>query len=80
MAFLKVDKITIKVSCIYANFINVFNLKLVIKLSKYTNYAIKLVNNWQYLYSSIYNLGFIKVEILKTSIINNLSNNFIRLS
>lgn len=44
------------------------------------NYVIELINNWQPLYISIYNLGLIKLEILKAHIKNNLANSSIRLS
>ena len=42
------------------------------------NYAIKLIDNWQLVYSSIYNIGLIELETLKTYIKNNLVNGFIR--
>ena len=48
-------------------------LKLAAKFSKYieiNNYAIKLVNNQQLFYGSIYSLGLIELEILKTYIKN----------
>ena len=44
--YLKVDKVSNKVSSKYANFANIFLLKSVIKLSKYTdinNYVIELI-------------------------------------
>ena len=44
------------------------------------NHAIKLIDDWQPLYNSIYNLSLVKLEILKVYIENNLANDFIRLS
>ena len=44
------------------------------------NYAIKLVNNWQYPYDPIYSLGSVELKILKPYIKNNLTNSFIRSS
>ena len=48
IAYLKIDKISIKVSCKYTNFLVIFLLKLVIKSFKYmsiNNHIIKLVND-----------------------------------
>ena len=48
VAYLKVDEAPTKVSSKYADFIDVFFLKLIIQLPKYieiNNYAIKLVDN-----------------------------------
>ena len=42
------------------------------------NYAIELVDDWQPSYGPIYSLGFVKLEILKACIENNLANGFIR--
>ncbi len=42
------------------------------------DYNIKLVDNWQILYNSIYNLGLVELEISKAYIKNNLANGFIR--
>ena len=81
IAHLKVDKALIQVFSKYADFIDIFLLKLVAKLLKYikiNNHIIKLVNNYQLLYSFIYYLSFIKLEILKIYIKNNLINGFIR--
>ena len=38
----------------------------------------KLVDNWQIIYGSIYSLKQVKIEILKIYIKNNLANDFIR--
>ncbi len=43
------------------------------------SHAIKLVDDRQLPYSSIYSLGLVKLETLKTYIKNNLPNGFIRL-
>ena len=81
IAHLKADKALIKVSSKYAYFVDIFLLKLAAELSKYmriNDYAIKLIDDWQPLYNFIYNLGLVKLEILKTNIENNLANSFIR--
>ena len=81
IANLKVDKAFTKVPSKYVDFVNVFSLKLIVKLSKHmgvNNYTIRLVDNQQPLYGFIYNLGSIKLEILKTYIKNNLANSFIK--
>ncbi len=44
------------------------------------NYIIKFVDNQQPLYSPIYSLGPMELEILKTYIKNNLVNSFIKSS
>ncbi len=64
IAHLKVDKALIKVFSKYVNSKDVFLLILAIKLLKYTrinNHTIKLVDNWQPPYSSIYSLGSIEL-------------------
>ena len=69
------------ISTEYFDFINVFSPKIASKLLEYTiinNYTIKSVNNWQSFYKSIYSLGLIEFETLKTCIKTNLANSFIR--
>ena len=83
IAYLKADEAFTKVSSKYADFADVFLLKLVAKLLKHTginDYAIELVDDWQPLYSLIYTLGPVELETLKAYIENNLVNNFIRSS
>ena len=78
---MKVDEAFTKVFSKYADFANIFLSKLAIKLFEYikiNNYTIKLVDDWQPLYSSIYSLKSIDLEMLKTYIENNLANGFIR--
>ena len=78
---MKANKVSIKVFSKYIDFVDIFLPNLVAKLSKYiiiNNYAIKLIDDWQFSYSFIYNLGLIKLESLKTYIKNNLANNFIK--
>ena len=78
---MKADKAFTKVSGKYTDFVNIFSSKLAIELLEHMeiNYhAIKLVNDWQPPYGSIYSLGPIKLEILKAYIKNNLTNDFIR--
>ena len=82
IAHLKADKAFIKVFSKYTKFIDIFLLKLVVKLPKYikiNNHAIELVDDWQLSYSLIYSLGLVELEKLKIYIKNNLSNGFIKL-
>ena len=81
IVYLKADKASTKVLSKYANFVDVFSPKLAVKLSKYTrirDYAIKLVDNQQPSYSSIYSLRPIELETLKIYIENHLASGFIR--
>ena len=81
IAYLETDKAFIKIPSKYANFADVFSPKLAIKLLKHTkinNHTIELVDDWKPLYSSIYSLGPVELETLKTYIENNLANDFIR--
>ena len=83
IAHLKADEAPTKVLSEFADFADVFSLKLAVELSKHTrinNHVIELVDNWQLLYSPIYNLGPVELETLKAYIENNLANDFIRLS
>ena len=83
IAHLKVDKAFTKVLSKYTDFIDVSSPKLAIELLKHTrinDHAIELMDNWQPLYGPIFNLGPLKLEILKAYIKNNLANGFIRLS
>ena len=80
IAYLKVDKDFTKVFSKYADFADIFLLKLAVELSKYlriNNHAIKFAD--KYLpYNPIYSLGLVKLETWKTCIENNLVNDFIR--
>ena len=81
IAYLKANKASTEVPSKYANFANVFLLKLAVELLKHTrinDHAIKLVDNWQSLYGPIYSLRLVELEILKAYIENNLVNGFIR--
>ena len=54
--------------------------KLDVELLEYLRikkYIINLEKNKYLLYKSIYSLGFIKLETLKTHIMTNIANNFI---
>ncbi len=78
---MKVDEAFIKVFSKYADFIDVFSPKLAIELSEHmriNDHAIELVDDRQPLYSPIYSLGPVELEILKAYIKNNLVNSFIR--
>ncbi len=80
---MKVDEAPIEVTNKYADFADIFSSKLTAKFSKYmsiNNHIIELVDNWQSLYSLIYSLGSVKLEMLKAYIKNNLANGFIRSS
>ena len=82
IAHLKADEAFIKVFGKYADFVDIFLPKLATKLSKYTrinNHIIKLVDNQQPPYGSIYSLRPIKLKILKIYMKNNLTNRFIKL-
>ena len=79
---LKADKASIKVLSKYADFADIFLPKLTIELLKHmkiNDYAIKLLDDWQPSYGSIYSLEPVELKTLKTYIKNNLANSFIRL-
>ena len=64
----------------YSNYNNIFLVKNVIKFSKYIkiiNYIIKLEKNNQLFFKPIYSQRLIELEMLKTYIKINLTNNFI---
>ena len=76
------DKVPTKIPSKYADFTKIFSPKLAVNLLKYmgiNDHIIKLINDCQPLYDFIYNIGLVKLEILKTYIENNLDNGFIRL-
>ena len=65
----------------YSDFADVFSPALASELPEYTginDHAIELVDDWQPPYGSIYSLGLIELETLKTYIETNLKNDFIR--
>ena len=81
IATLKLDKTPTKVSSKYANYADVFFFDLAIKLPKNTSineYAIKLQDGKQLLYGSIYSLGPVELETLKTYIESHLKPRFIQ--
>ncbi len=81
IAYLKGDDARFEVPSEYADFANVFSLKLAEQLPDHTeinDHAIELVDDWQPPYGSIYSLGPVELETLKTYIENNLANSFIR--
>ena len=66
----------------YSNFSNVFFSDSTAELPEYTrinDHSINLLNNKQLLYSMIYSLKPVELEILKTYIKVNLASNFIKL-
>ena len=82
IAHLKVDETLTKVSSEYADFANVFSLKLTAELLKHiriNNHTIELIDDWQPSYGPIYRLGPMELKTLKIYIENNLANSFIRL-
>ncbi len=83
IAHLKADKNPSEVPSKYVNVADFFSPKLAADLPKYTdinNHTIKLVDDQQLPYSSIYSLRPMELEILKAHIENNLANGFIRSS
>ncbi len=81
IAHLKADEAFSEVSGEYTDLVDVFFPKLAVKLPEHTginDHAIKLVDDWQPPYSSIYNLGLMKLELLKAYIENNLASGFIK--
>ena len=74
------NKASIKILMKYSDYNNVFSMKNAIKLSKNTEinkHTIQLEKNKQPPFGLIYNLGPVKLKILKTYIKTNLANNFI---
>ncbi len=81
IAHLKAAETPTKVPSKYANFGDVFSLKLAAELPEHTginDHAIKLVDDRQPPYGPIYSLGPVELETLKAYIKNNLANGFIR--
>ena len=81
IAYLKADKAPSKVLNKYADFADIFSLRLAAKLPEHTkinNHAIELINDQQPPYDFIYSLGPMELEILKAYIKINLVSNFIK--
>ena len=77
------DKILTIILAKYFNYSNIFLVNNIVKFLKYTiiiYYTIKLEKNKQSFFSLIYYLKLVKLEILKTYIEINLTNNFIQSS
>ncbi len=75
------DEAPTKVPSEYADFADIFSPKLAAALLEHTginNHAIELVDNWQSLYGTIYNLGPVELEILKAYIEKNLASGSIK--
>ena len=65
----------------YSDFSNIFSSDFAVELSEYTRFddhPINLIDNNQLLYKSIYRLGLVELEILKTYIKANLANSLIK--
>ena len=78
IALLPIEKVTIPAE--YADFADFFSKKSTKVLPERTDnnkYAIKLVDDKQLLYRSIYSLGPIELKTLKTYIETNLATGFI---
>ena len=74
------EKALIALPVKYSNYNNIISLEYVAKLLEYNkinNYAIKLEKFKWPLFSQIYSLRLIELEILKTYIETNLTNSFI---
>ena len=68
------------ISAEYSNFSDVFSSNSVVELPEYTkinNHLINLLDNKQPLYSSIYSLELVELEMLKIYIETNLASSFI---
>ncbi len=81
IAHLKADEAPTKVASKYTDFVDIFSLKLAMKLPKHTrihNHTIELVDDSQPPYGLIYSLGLVELEILKVYIKNNVAHGFIR--
>lgn len=68
-----VDKILIEVPRKYIEYANILSQKAIVKLPKYikiSNHLINLEEDKQIPYKSIYSLGLVKLEKLKTYIQN----------
>ena len=81
MSDLIAEGASIKLSAKYSDFPDIFSSDSASKLPKHTginNHFIKLVNDKQLSYRTIYSLGPVELEILKTYIETNLANRFIR--
>ena len=75
------EKAPTKVFAKYLDFVNLFFSDFASKFPKHTginNYAIKLVEDRQTPYGSVYSLRLIELEILKAYIETNRANRFIR--
>ena len=80
IATLKQNKVFIKVLIKYSDFVDVFSEKKALVLLKQTDYnkhAIKLEIEKQLFYKTIYSLGLVKLETLKTYIETYLKTEFI---
>ena len=83
IVFLKANKAPISVPSKYANFADIFSKNLVAKLPehiKINNHTINIIEQHEFPYRSLYSLGSLKLETLKTYIETSLVNSYIRLS
>ena len=74
------DKVCTEILAEYFDYSNIFSTKNVVELQEHfgiNDHAIKLEEDKQPAFGPIYNLGPLKLEILKTYIKTNLANNFI---
>ena len=76
------DKALLAVLAEYSNYSNVFSVENTAELLEHTkinDHAIELEETKQPLFRTIYSLGPVELKTLKTYIITNLANGFIRL-
>ena len=81
IATLIADKAFVIIPAEYLDFKDVFSKEFAVMLSEHTEintHVIDLEESKQLPYSSIYSLGLVKLETLKTYIKTNLANSFIR--
>lgn len=81
IASLKIDEVPTTILTEYSDFIDIISPELVAEFPKYTKintHVDDLINITQLLYKSIYSLGPVALEILKTYIETYLANGFIR--
>ena len=81
IVLLKAEKTPVLILAEYLDFVDVFSKELAVVLSEYTEintHAIDLEKGKQLLYTPIYSLGLVELEILKTYIETHLKTGFIQ--
>lgn len=83
MASLKANEISISILSKYIHWVEIFSNDLVAKIPEYIknkNHVVNLIKDQYLFYKPIYHLKSVELKTLKTYIIINWANNFIRLS